>query len=93
MRPVLSSTGAVRLEDVKGQTLMLQIAYKSMLMDVGAGRRLADNCVHEVQAMAQRAAEQAAREAALAVQAPAGAGTPAPAAALGGAASALGLRP
>lgn len=42
MKPVLSSTGALRLEDVKGQTLMLQIAHKSMLMDVKAGRRLVD---------------------------------------------------
>ena len=45
MKPVLSSTGAVRLEDVKGKTLMLQIAYKSMLMDTQAGRRLVDECV------------------------------------------------
>jgi Flp pilus assembly protein TadG len=57
MKPVLSSTGALRLEDVKGQTLMLQIAYKSMLMDVKVGRRLVDECVHEKQAMAKKAAE------------------------------------
>ncbi len=46
-KPVLSSTGALRLEDVRGQVLLLQIANKSMLMDVKAGRRLADNCTHE----------------------------------------------
>lgn len=57
MKPVLSTTGALRLEDVKGQALMLQIAYKSMLMDVKAGRRLVDDCVHERQLMAKRAAE------------------------------------
>jgi len=57
MKPVLSSTGALRLEDVKGQTLMIQIAYKSMLMDVKAGRRLVDECVHEKQAAAKKAAE------------------------------------
>ncbi|HEV8689401.1 MAG TPA: hypothetical protein VGQ91_03820 [Ideonella sp.] len=57
MKPVLSSTGALRLEDVKGQALMLQIAYKSMVMDVNAGRRLADECVHEKQAAAKKAAE------------------------------------
>lgn len=57
MKPVLSSTGALRLEDVKGQTLMIQIAYKSMLMDVQAGRRLVDECVHEKQAAAKKAAE------------------------------------
>ena len=37
MKPVLSSTGALRLEDVKGRVLMLQIANKSMLMDTQAG--------------------------------------------------------
>ena len=57
MRPVLSSTGALRLEDVKGQTLMLQIAHKSMLMDVKVGRRLVDECVHEKQAQAKAEAQ------------------------------------
>ena len=57
MKPVLSSTGALRLEDVKGQALLLQIAYKSMLMDVKVGQRLVDDCVHEKQAMAKQAAE------------------------------------
>jgi hypothetical protein len=57
MKPILSTTGALRLEDVKGQTLLLQIAYKSMLMDVKAGRRLVDDCVHEKQLMAKLAAE------------------------------------
>jgi anti-sigma factor RsiW len=46
MKPVLSSTGAIRLEDVGGRTLMIQIANKSMLMDQRAGQRLADECVH-----------------------------------------------
>jgi hypothetical protein len=49
MKPVLSSTGALRLEDVKGVTLLLQIANKSMLMDTKAGRRLVDDCVHAKQ--------------------------------------------
>ena len=56
MKPVLSSTGALRLEDVRGQTLMLQIAYKSMLMDVKAGRRLVDECAHDKQVAAKQAA-------------------------------------
>ncbi len=62
MKPVLSSTGALRLEDVRGRTLMLQIANKSMLMDVAAGRRLVDDCVHEAQraAMAGAGAPMAA---------------------------------
>ena len=56
MKPVLSSTGALRLEDVKGQTLLLQIANKSMLMDQKAGRRVVDGCVHEKQKAAALAA-------------------------------------
>ena len=57
MKPVLSSTGALRLEDVKGQTLMLQIAHKSMLMDVKVGQRLVDECQHEKQLEAKKAYE------------------------------------
>jgi len=45
MKPVLSSTGAIRLEDVKGATLMVQIANKSMLLDTKVGRRIVDDCV------------------------------------------------
>ena len=45
MKPVLSTTGAVRLEDVKGQTLMVQIATKSMLLNVKTARRIVDECV------------------------------------------------
>jgi len=57
MKPVLSTTGAIRLEDVKGRALLLQILTKSMLMDTKLGRRLVDGCVHEV----QRAAEDELR--------------------------------
>jgi len=53
MKPVLSNTGAIRLEDVKGGTLLIQILTKSMLMDVKAGRRLVDGCANDT----QRAAE------------------------------------
>ena len=56
MKPVLSSTGALRLEDVNGRMLMLQIANKSMLMDTKIGQRLVDGCVHEKQRMAIAAA-------------------------------------
>ena len=45
MKPVLSSTGALRLEDVTGKTLMIQIANKSMLLDVKLGQRLVDDCI------------------------------------------------
>ena len=44
MKPVLSSTGAIRLEDVGGETLMVQIASKSMLLNVKQGQRLVDAC-------------------------------------------------
>jgi hypothetical protein len=54
MKPVLSSTGALRLEDVKGRMLLLQIANKSMLMDTQAGRRVVDDCVHEKQQESNR---------------------------------------
>lgn len=58
MRPVLSHTGALRLEDVRGRMLMLQIGNKSMLMDTKIGQRLVDNCIHDKhrQAMAEHKA-------------------------------------
>jgi len=46
MRPVATSTGAIRLEDEKAGTVWLQLANKSMLMDQKNGRRLADECAH-----------------------------------------------
>jgi hypothetical protein len=49
MKPVMSSTGALRLEDVRGRMLMIQIANKSMVMDTQLGQRLVDGCVHEKQ--------------------------------------------
>jgi hypothetical protein len=50
MKPVMSSTGALRLEDVTGRTLLLQIANKSMLLDTKIGQRMVDNCIHPEQA-------------------------------------------
>ncbi|MBA4108729.1 MAG: hypothetical protein C0487_03915 [Leptothrix sp. (in: Bacteria)] len=58
VKPVVSSTGAVRLEDSKDTVLLIQILTKSMLMNVKTGRRLVDGCVHEV----QRAAEEELRK-------------------------------
>jgi hypothetical protein len=49
MKPIVSSTGALRLEDVKGRMLMIQIANKSMLMDTQIGQRVVDGCQHEKQ--------------------------------------------
>ena len=66
MKPVLSSTGAIRLEDVKGETLMVQIASKSMLLNVVTARRIVDDCISPKQrelieaAKAAKAAEQSA---------------------------------
>lgn len=63
MKPVLSSTGAIRLEDVKGGTLLIQILTKSMLMDVKAGRRLVDGCANDTQRAAEaELAKQPPRE-------------------------------
>ncbi|MBX3620047.1 MAG: hypothetical protein KF891_08695 [Rhizobacter sp.] len=56
MKPSLSSTGALRMEDTKGGALLLQIANKSMLMDTKIGQRLVDACVHEKQRAAAAAA-------------------------------------
>ena len=44
LRPVQSSTGAVRLEDTAQGAVWIQLANKSMLMSQKQGRRLADEC-------------------------------------------------
>ena len=44
MTPVATTTGTVRLEDIKGGAVWLQIANKSMLMNQKLGQRLADEC-------------------------------------------------
>jgi hypothetical protein len=62
MKPVLSSTGAVRLEDVKGDTLMVQIANKSMLMNVRVGQRMVDDCISPQQRDLIQAAARVADE-------------------------------
>jgi hypothetical protein len=62
MKPVLSSTGALRLEDVKGRMLMIQIANKSMVMDTQIGQRLVDGCMHEKQREFARTMESQPRE-------------------------------
>ncbi len=70
MKPVLSSTGALRLEDVTGRTLMIQIANKSMLLDVKVGQRLVDDCISPAQRelMAAMAAQRASDAASGVVQ-------------------------
>lgn len=57
MRPVETTTGAVRLEDRAQGAVWIQLANKSMLMNQRMGRRLADECANAV----QRAAAEALR--------------------------------
>ncbi len=66
MKPVLSSTGAVRLEDVRGETLMVQISSKSMLLNVKSAQRIVDDCISPKQRelIAEAKAAKAAAEAA-----------------------------
>ncbi|CAN5873240.1 hypothetical protein BH11PSE8_BH11PSE8_11570 [soil metagenome] len=59
MKPVLSSTGAIRLEDIRGETLMVQIASKSMLLNVKTAQRLVDDCISPKQRELVEAAKQA----------------------------------
>ena len=44
MMPVVSHTGAVRLEDAQAGAMWLQLANKSMLMNSKIGQRMADEC-------------------------------------------------
>jgi hypothetical protein len=66
MKPVQSSTGAIRLEDIRGETLLVQIANKSMLLNVKTGHRVVDDCIGSKQreliaaAKLAKAAEMAA---------------------------------
>ena len=50
LRPVMSATGALRLEDQARGAVWIQLANKSMLMDQRQGRRLADECMSPLQA-------------------------------------------
>jgi len=72
MKPVVSSTGAVRLEDLKGEALMVQIASKSMLLNTKTGTRIVDACVSPKQRELMEAAKgQTASNAMLSGAAPA----------------------
>ena len=57
VRPVETSTGAVRLEDKEQGAVWIQLSNKSMLMNQKQGRRMADECAHPL----QRAAAEAAK--------------------------------
>lgn len=49
MVPVVSSTGAIRLEDTSAGAVWLQLANKSMLMNHKTGSRMADVCMTPMQ--------------------------------------------
>lgn len=49
MVPVVTSTGAIRLEDQRTGAVWLQLANKSMLMNQKLGQRLADECMSPAQ--------------------------------------------
>jgi len=55
MSPVATTTGTVRLEDVRGGAVWLQIANKSMLMNQKLGQRLADECMSPEQTVVAEA--------------------------------------
>jgi hypothetical protein len=58
MVPVLSKTGAIRLEDEAAGVVWLQLANKSMLMSQKLGKRLADACVNAEQLIVARDLER-----------------------------------
>jgi len=49
MRRVDSRSGAMRLEDASARMVWIQLPNKSMLLDQRQGRRLLDECQHDVQ--------------------------------------------
>ena len=55
MTPVATTTGTVRLEDIRGGAVWLQIANKSMLMNQKVGQRLADECKSDAQVVVAEA--------------------------------------
>jgi len=53
--PVITSTGAIRLEDVSSGAVWIQLANKSMLMNQKLGQRIADDCMNPQQALVAQA--------------------------------------
>jgi hypothetical protein len=58
MVPVVTSTGAIRLEDPRAGAVWLQLANKSMLMNQKLGARLADACMSPSQIAVAAAMEK-----------------------------------
>jgi hypothetical protein len=48
--PQPTTTGVIRLENAHAGVVWLQVPVKSMMMDAKKGHRLADNCIHPLQA-------------------------------------------
>jgi len=55
MEPVVTSTGAVRLEDSVSGSVWIQVPNKSMLMNQKMGKRLAGECMHPEQLLVAKA--------------------------------------
>ncbi|MHB8948257.1 MAG: hypothetical protein ACYC4S_04235 [Rhodoferax sp.] len=55
MAPVVTSTGAIRLEDQHAGAVWLQLSNKSMLMNQKLGQRLADVCMNPEQMIVAKA--------------------------------------
>lgn len=62
MKPVASATGAVRLEDIDKNVLLVQIPYKSMLLNVKSGQRIVDSCQHDNQVATEKADKAASNK-------------------------------
>ena len=58
MLPVVTSTGAVRLEEDTSGAVWLQLGNKSMLMNQKEGKRLADECMNPDQLLVAQALER-----------------------------------
>lgn len=56
--PVVTSTGAVRLEEESSGAVWLQLGNKSMLMNQKEGKRLADDCMNPDQLVVAQALER-----------------------------------
>ncbi len=58
MTPVVTGTGAIRLEDARAGAVWLQLANKSMLMNQKLGSRIADACMTSAQSAVALAMEK-----------------------------------
>jgi len=59
MVPVITVTGAIRLEDRQAGAVWLQLPNKSMLMNQKIGQRMADGCMSQSQLVVAQAMKDA----------------------------------